>query len=54
VETTICAPAETSHAKLSAEERRRIGIGEGLFRLSVGIEHVEDLVADLEQALKAG
>jgi len=54
VETTICAPAETSHAKMSAEERRRIGIGEGLFRLSVGIEHVEDLVADLEQALKAG
>jgi cystathionine beta-lyase len=51
VETIICSPAETSHAKISAEERRRIGITESLLRLSVGIENVEDLIADLDQAL---
>ena len=51
VETIICSPAETSHAKISAEERRRIGITDSLLRLSVGIENVEDLIADLDQAL---
>ena len=52
VETIICAPAETSHAKISAEERRRIGVSDSLLRLSVGIEHVDDLIADLAQALR--
>jgi cystathionine beta-lyase len=52
VETIICAPAETSHAKISADERRRIGVADGLLRLSVGIENVEDLIGDLRQALK--
>ena len=51
VETLICSPAETSHASLSEEERRRVGITDALLRLSVGIEHVDDLVADLSQAL---
>ena len=51
VETTICAPAETSHAKLSARERADMGITDSLFRLSVGIEDVQDLIADLGQAL---
>ncbi len=51
VETLICSPAETSHAKISAEERKRIGISDALLRLSVGIENVEDLMADLDQAL---
>jgi cystathionine beta-lyase len=51
VETTICSPAVTSHAKISAAERKRIGITDSLLRLSVGIEHVDDLIADLEQAL---
>jgi cystathionine beta-lyase len=51
VETIICAPAQTSHAKLSPDERAELGISDGLFRLSVGIEDVEDLVADLDQAL---
>jgi hypothetical protein len=45
VETTICAPAETSHAKLSATDRQRIGISDALLRLSVGVEHAEDLIA---------
>ena len=53
VETTICAPAVTSHAKISAAERRRIGITDSLLRLSVGIEHADDLLADLDQALHA-
>jgi cystathionine beta-lyase len=52
VETVICAPSETSHAKISASERRRIGITDALLRLSVGIEHADDLQADLEQALR--
>ncbi len=45
-------PAHSSHRALSAEERAAIGIGEGLVRLSVGIEDVEDIIADLEQALE--
>ena len=54
VESTICAPATTSHAKVSAEVRRRLGISDGLLRFSVGIEHADDLVADLEQAMEGG
>lgn len=52
IESTICSPAVTSHAKMSADERRRIGINDGLLRLSVGIEHSDDLVEDIEGALK--
>ena len=51
VESTICAPAVTSHVKMSAAERKRVGISDHLFRLSVGIEHPEDLMEDLGQAL---
>jgi cystathionine beta-lyase len=51
VETIICAPAVTSHAKVSVESRRQMGISDGLFRLSVGIEDADDLIADLDQAL---
>jgi cystathionine beta-lyase/cystathionine gamma-synthase len=54
VESTICAPATTSHAKVSAEVRKRLGISDGLLRFSVGIEHADDLVADLEQAMEKG
>jgi len=52
VETTICAPAVTSHAKMSPEERQRIGVTDALLRLSVGIEDSDDLISDLEQALE--
>ena len=45
-------PAHSSHRALSPEERAAIGIGEGLVRLSVGIEAVEDIIADLDQALE--
>lgn len=53
VETTICDPATTSHAKVSAEVRQRMGISDGLLRLSVGIEDVEDIKEDLGNALVA-
>ena len=51
VESTILMPSLTSHALLSEEERNRQGISDGLLRLSVGIEDVEDIIFDLQQAL---
>ncbi len=54
VESTICAPAVTSHAKMSAAERRRIGVTDSLLRLSVGIEQTDDLIEDMKQAMKGG
>ncbi len=53
VESTICSPAATSHARISSAERRRIGISDSLLRLSVGIENTDDLLQDIEQAMKA-
>ena len=52
VESLITRPATTSHSGLSREDRAKLGIGDGLVRLSVGIETTADLVADLEQALR--
>ena len=51
VESGVGVPALTSHRQLSPEERAELGIGDGLVRLSVGIEDADDLLADLEQAL---
>jgi len=53
VHSLFLYPAHSSHRALPAEERARIGIGEGLVRMSVGIEAIEDLLQDLEQALAA-
>jgi cystathionine beta-lyase/cystathionine gamma-synthase len=53
VESLICAPANMTHGSLTAEQRNVLGISEDLLRLSVGIEEVEDLIADLEHALDA-
>jgi cystathionine gamma-synthase/methionine-gamma-lyase len=50
--TLVLHPATASHRSLSATERATIGISDGLVRLSAGIEAVEDLIADLDQALK--
>ena len=50
VETTICQPVATSHYKVPESERQRLGITAGLMRLSVGIEHADDIAADLLQA----
>jgi cystathionine gamma-synthase/methionine-gamma-lyase len=52
VYSLVLYPAHSSHRALSPQERAAIGIGEGLVRLSVGIEDVEDIIADLEQALE--
>jgi cystathionine beta-lyase/cystathionine gamma-synthase len=51
VESLITRPATTSHAGMSASDRRRLGISDGLVRISVGIEATDDLIADLVQAL---
>ena len=51
VESLVSEPRFTSHAGMSAEERTAIGVPDGFLRLSVGIEHADDLIADLEQAL---
>lgn len=53
VETLISHPATMTHASVPSEEREKIGITEGLVRISVGIEDVEDLTADLDRALAA-
>ncbi|MGI8848383.1 MAG: cystathionine gamma-synthase [Candidatus Dormibacteria bacterium] len=51
VESLAESPPLMTHASIPGEERRRIGLNDGLVRLSVGVEHVEDLIADLDQAL---
>ena len=53
VETVVAPPATGSHVELTAEERAAMGIPESLVRYSVGIENVDDLIADLDQALAA-
>jgi len=53
IESLACLPSRTSHKSLTPEERRNLGIADGLVRLSVGIEDVADLEADLAQALAA-
>jgi cystathionine gamma-synthase len=52
VESLIAHPATMTHAAMSAEARAAAGIGDGLLRLSVGIEHVDDLIADIASALQ--
>ncbi len=52
--TIVTHPASTTHSKLSDEERNEVGITAGLVRCSVGLENVEDIIADLKQALDNG
>jgi O-succinylhomoserine (thiol)-lyase len=52
VESLVCHPATMTHASLPLAERQRLGIGDGLLRLSVGVEDPQDLVEDLAQALE--
>ncbi|RRQ48567.1 PLP-dependent transferase [Maribacter algicola] len=52
VESTVLSPTKTSHALMSPEVREEQGIKDGLIRFSVGIEEVEDLIVDIESALK--
>ena len=51
--TLACHPASTTHRQLNEEERQRAGVSLDLVRLSVGIEHVDDIIADIQQALDA-
>ncbi len=53
VESLVSLPVFTSHAMIPAEDRARMGVTEQLIRLSVGIENVDDLIADLDHALQA-
>ena len=50
--TLIIQPSATTHSQLSAEEQLAAGIEPGLFRVSVGIEHIDDIIYDFEQAFK--
>jgi cystathionine gamma-lyase len=52
VESLVELPALMTHASVPVDERKRIGLSDGLVRLSVGIENVEDLLSDIENALK--
>ena len=51
--TLAIHPATTTHSQLTPEEQLASGVTEGYVRLSIGIEHIDDIIADLDQALKA-
>jgi len=51
--TLACHPATTTHRQLSPDELAAAGVSEDMVRLSIGIEHVDDIIADLDQALAA-
>lgn len=51
--TIVTHPASTTHSKLSIEDRLEVGITDGMVRLSIGLEHQEDIINDLKQALEA-
>ncbi|MEM7453306.1 MAG: PLP-dependent aspartate aminotransferase family protein [Planctomycetota bacterium] len=53
VESTVCVPGLTSHRGVPREERERVGITDSLIRYSVGIEHIDDLIGDLETAIQS-
>jgi len=53
VESLAECPAVMTHASVPAEERDKLGISDNLIRLSIGIEHIDDLLADVSQALAA-
>lgn len=48
-----CHPASTTHRQLNTEELARAGVSDDMVRLSIGIEHIDDILADLDQALAA-
>jgi O-acetylhomoserine (thiol)-lyase len=48
-----CHPASTTHRQMSADEQRHAGVRPEMIRLSIGIEHIDDIIADLDQALDA-
>jgi O-acetylhomoserine (thiol)-lyase len=52
--TLACHPASTTHRQMSPEEQRKAGVFPEMIRMSVGIEHVDDIVEDLDQSLSFG
>ena len=52
--TIATHPSSTTHAKLSEEERQKVGITPELIRISVGLEHIDDIISDIRQALEQG
>ena len=48
-----CHPASTTHRQLTPEEQEKVGVTPEMIRLSVGIEHIDDIIADLDQALES-
>jgi methionine-gamma-lyase len=52
-ESLVCHPASTTHSGVPADIRARVGVAEGLIRMSIGLEHPDDLIADLAIALAA-
>ena len=52
VESLVCHPASMTHASIPRDVRLQVGISDALVRFSVGIEHIDDLIADLQQALE--
>ena len=53
VESLVCHPATMTHASIPADIRKQVGITDGLIRLSTGIENIDDILADLKQAIDA-
>jgi len=51
--TLACHPASTTHRQLDPEELERAGVSTDMIRLSIGIEHIDDIIADLEQAFSS-
>ena len=50
--TIVTHPASTTHSKLSDEEKEKVGIFPGTVRISIGLENIEEIILDIEQALK--
>ena len=50
--TLIVHPASTTHRQLTSDQREAAGVGDSIVRLSIGIEHADDIIADLDGALK--
>jgi O-succinylhomoserine sulfhydrylase len=50
--TTLTNPATTTHSKLTDEERKASGITDGMIRVSAGLEHIDDIMKDFEQAIE--
>jgi O-succinylhomoserine sulfhydrylase len=48
----VTHPASTTHSKLTGKEREETGITDGMVRVSVGLEHIDDIIDDIEQALQ--